>query len=72
MKMMGRALDYETGSQAMTTYTLQQSARELVFNISARTGNWTPPPREVVIEVLGFGEQRFMDDGGDRQLRFLL
>ncbi|WP_254567361.1 glycoside hydrolase family 31 protein [Oscillatoria sp. HE19RPO] len=68
----GQSLDYETGSQGMTTYTLQQSARELVFNISARTGNWTPPPREVVIEVLGFGEQRFMDDGGDRQLRFLL
>ena len=68
----GHSLDYETGSQGMTTYTLQQSARELVFNISARTGNWTPPPREVVIEVLGFGEQRFIDDGGDRQLRFLI
>lgn len=68
----GQSFDYETGSRGITTYTLQQSARELVFNISARTGSWTPPPREVVIEVLGLGEERFMDDGGDRQFRFLL
>jgi len=40
------------------------------LHIQARHGNWTPPARTVIVELVGVGEQRFEDDGSDRTLTF--
>ncbi|BDI19471.1 hypothetical protein ANSO36C_52730 [Nostoc cf. commune SO-36] len=43
---------------------------QTVVEIGARVGEWTPPPREVIVEVVGVGEQRFQDDGKRHSLQF--
>lgn len=40
------------------------------MEIGARVGEWTPLPREVIVELVGVGEQRFQDDGERRSLQF--
>jgi len=39
-------------------------------DIAERRGDWTPPARTVIVEVVGVGEQRFQDDGTERYLEF--
>ena len=43
---------------------------ETVVEIEAREGEWTLAPREVIVELVGVGEQRFQDDGKPRSLKF--
>lgn len=43
---------------------------QTIVEISAREGEWTPPPREIIIELVGVGEQRFPDDGMGHSWKF--
>ncbi|BAY24553.1 alpha-glucosidase [Calothrix sp. NIES-2100] len=43
---------------------------QTVVDIVKRVGEWIPPKREIIVEVVGIGEQRFTDDGGAYILRF--
>jgi alpha-glucosidase len=66
----GHTFDYRTGAWATTTYQVHQAGHEVIVDIGDRQGQWIPPHREVVIEVVGIGEQRFQDNGTARQLKF--
>ncbi|MBD2202053.1 glycoside hydrolase family 31 protein [Calothrix sp. FACHB-1219] len=43
---------------------------QIVVDIVRRVGEWIPPEREVIVEVVGIGEQRFTDDGSAYIFRF--
>jgi alpha-glucosidase len=66
----GHTFDYRDGNWATTHYRVFREGQQTVMEIAARQGNWTPPNREVIVELVGVGEQRFQDDGSDRRLTF--
>lgn len=66
----GHTFEYQDGAWATTHYRVLQEGQQTIVEIAARQGNWTPSDREVVVELVGVGEQRFQDDGSDRRLTF--
>ncbi len=62
----GDSFEYRSGAWSTTTYRVQ----ETTVVIEARQGDWKPSDREVIVECVGVGEQRFRDDGSARQLQF--
>ena len=66
----GCTFDYETGAFCTTTYRISSEGERTIVEIKAREGNFSPPAREVVVEVVGVGEQRFVDNGTARQFLF--
>ncbi|WP_017715556.1 glycoside hydrolase family 31 protein [Kamptonema formosum] len=66
----GKTFEYQTGAWAITTYIVRPHGEEILVAIGAREGNWTPPARDIIVEVVGVGEQRFADDGAGRRLVF--
>lgn len=68
----GESFAYREGDWATTAYRVRQGDREIVVEIGERQGHWTPPSREVVVEVVGIGRQSFEDDGRSRSLVFEL
>lgn len=65
----GHTFEYQNGAWATTTYRVSSEGLETIVDIEARQGQWTPS-RETIVQVVGVGEQRFVDDGTLRQLRF--
>ncbi|NHC34166.1 glycoside hydrolase family 31 protein [Scytonema millei] len=66
----GLSFDYRQGVWSTTTYRVNTTGEETIVEIGARQGEWTPPAREVAIEVVGVGQQCFSDDGTARRLQF--
>ncbi|ELR98242.1 glycoside hydrolase family 31 protein [Gloeocapsa sp. PCC 73106] len=68
----GRTFEYQQqDAWATTSYHVYQEGSQIIVDIKAREGQWTTPPnREVIVEVVGVGEQRFPDTGIARQLKF--
>ena len=66
----GRTFDYKTGAYYTTTYRVRTQGQQTIVEIGEREGNWTPPEREVRVELVGVGEQHYVDDGTARQLTF--
>ncbi|MEW6493885.1 MAG: glycoside hydrolase family 31 protein [Cyanobacteriota bacterium] len=66
----GHTFEYKTGVFCTTTYRVRSQGQETIVEIGAREGDWTPAEREVVVELVGVGEQSFSDDGTARQLTF--
>jgi len=66
----GHTFEYRTGAWATTTYRVRPDGQQIIVEIGARSGKWTPPLREVSVELVGVGEQRFQDDGTARYLSF--
>nr|WP_290227845.1 glycoside hydrolase family 31 protein [Trichocoleus desertorum] len=66
----GHTFEYRNGAWATTHYRVFPEGQQTVVEIAARQGNWTPSEREVIVELVGVGEQRFQDDGSDRRLTF--
>ncbi len=66
----GHSFDYRHGAWATTTYRVGTDGQQTIIEISAREGEWTPRSREVIVELIGVGEQRFQDDGKARRLTF--
>lgn len=66
----GHSFEYRSGAWITTTYRVSQRGEQVMVEVPKRQGKWTPPPREVVVEVVGVGEQRFTDDGKARALKF--
>lgn len=66
----GRSFDYQQGQWATTTYRVHHDGQQITVDVAQREGQWQPPDREVVVEVVGRGEQRFQDDGSERSLIF--
>lgn len=67
----GTSLAYrDAGTFATIAISVQQDGQQLVVELGARAGAWMPPAREIVVEVVGVGEQQFGDDGTARRLVF--
>lgn len=69
----GHTFEYENGNWATTTYRVRQDEQQIIVEIQAREGNWTPPPREVIVELVGLASQAsqsFQDDGQPHRLTF--
>jgi alpha-glucosidase len=66
----GHSFEYQQGVYATTTYRVDQDGERLIVEIAARDGQYTPSPREVIVQVVGVGEQQFRDDGTAHQLTF--
>ena len=66
----GHTFDYRNGAWATTTYRVDLEGQQTIVEIEARQGNWTPPAREVIVELVGVGKQSFRDDGTTRRLSF--
>ena len=66
----GETFDYKNGASATTTYRVYREGQQVIVEIGARQGEWKPPAREVIVQVVGIGEQRFQDDGTGRRLTF--
>lgn len=68
----GRSFEYIQGMYSTTKYRLSQDNQELIVEIEPRQGQWTPPNREIIIDVVGVGEQHFQDEGQGKIFRFSL
>lgn len=66
----GHSFEYKTGASSTTTYRVRCEGEQTIVEIAARNGEYSPPPRNIIVELVGVGEQSFQDDGSDRQLRF--
>ncbi|BCX10225.1 MAG: alpha-glucosidase [Fischerella sp.] len=66
----GHSFAYRDGACSTTTYRVYLEDTQVVVEIQARQGQWTPHPRNVIVEVVGKGEQEFPDDGSARRLTF--
>ncbi len=66
----GNSFAYRDGVRSTTTYRVYIEDTQTIVEIQARQGQWTPHPRNVIVEVVGKGEQEFADDGSARRLIF--
>ena len=66
----GNSFEYKAGGWATTTYRVRPESQQFIVEIAARLGQFSPPSREVIVELVGVGEQRFTDDGAARSLVF--
>lgn len=66
----GHTFEYQQGSYTTTNIRVFSEKEQTIVEIEAREGQWTPPLREVIVELVGVGEQRFQDDGQPRRLKF--
>lgn len=66
----GHTFEYQQKYFTTTKIRVFAENKQTVVEIEAREGEWTPPPREVIVLLVGVGEQRFQDDGKLRSLKF--
>jgi len=66
----GHSFEYRAGAWATTTYRVHQDGQQTIVEIGSRDGQWTPPSREVIVQLVGVGEQHFQDDGTASRLTF--
>jgi len=68
----GDTFAYKDNSYTTTKFSVNSEKNQVIFAINQREGSWFLPSREVIVELVGVGEQRFNDDGTARQLVFNL
>jgi alpha-glucosidase len=66
----GDSFAYRDGAWATTTYQVQVEGDRTTVTLNPRQGNWIPPNRELIVELVGVGVRRLPDDGSDRTLTF--
>lgn len=66
----GHSFEYRAGAWATTAYRVHQAGQQTIVEIGSRDGQWIPPSREVIVQLVGVGEQRFQDDGTANRLTF--
>ncbi|MEC4892628.1 MAG: glycoside hydrolase family 31 protein [Oscillatoria sp. PMC 1051.18] len=66
----GDSFEYQQGAFCQTTYRVREESKEVIFEVEKRIGNWLPPKREVIVELVGIGEKRVTDDGQAKELKF--
>ena len=66
----GHSFEHEQGVWATTNYKVYFEGEKIIVEIAAREGQFLISEREVIVEVVGVGEQRFTDDGTLRRLTF--
>lgn len=66
----GESFEYREGHWATTAYRVYPTDQQWCVEVQERQGQWTPSQRQVSVELIGIGEQRFWDDGTARRLLF--
>jgi alpha-glucosidase len=66
----GQTTKYQNNNYSLININVSTVNNQTVVEIGARDGEWTPPLREVIVELVGVGEQRFQDDGKLHSLKF--
>ncbi len=66
----GHTNKYQDQKFSLANISVFSESNQTIVEIGAKIGEWTPPPREVIVEVVGEGEQRFPDDGKRHTLQF--
>lgn len=66
----GNTFAYRDGASCTTEYKVDFEGNQVVFEIEERQGKLAPSKRKVIVEVIGKGEQEFIDDGEARRLVF--
>lgn len=66
----GESFEHRAGGWATTTYRVYREQQAWIVEMGARQGQWNPPIRDVIVELVGVGTERFRDDGTSRRLRF--
>ncbi|MEG4589979.1 glycoside hydrolase family 31 protein [Microcoleus sp. MOSTC5] len=68
----GHTFEYKTGAFCTTTYQVRSEGQQIIVEIGSREGSFLPAGRETIVELVGIGEQRFVDRGTAQQLTFLI
>lgn len=66
----GHTFEYKTGAFCTTTYRVNSQRQQTTVEIAARKGEFSPATREIIVELVGVGEQNFIDNGTAQQLEF--
>ena len=66
----GESFRYQEGDWTTTAYRIYPTEQQWCVEVQERQGQWTPPQRQVSVELVGIGEQHFEDDGTARRLLF--
>ncbi len=66
----GHTFAYKNGEVATTTIRVYEEEQQYVVEIGDRIGNWQPIKREIIVELVGIGQESFIDDGSFRSLGF--
>jgi alpha-glucosidase len=66
----GHTFKYQHQAWATTKYRVSIKGDNVIVDISPREGSLILNEREIIVDVVDRGEQRFTDDGTARQLRF--
>ncbi len=66
----GETFEYQQGNWSTLSIQVRETGAELQVTIAPRQGAWVPPQRDLIIDVVGRGEQRVPDDGSAQDLQF--
>jgi alpha-glucosidase len=66
----GHTFEYKTGAFCTATYHVYSEQQRTIVEIAAREGEFSPIMRETIVELVGVGEQSFLDDGTAHRLEF--
>lgn len=61
---------YKNGDFSTTTIRVYEEEQQYIVEIGDRTGNWQPTTRKIIIELVGIGQESFIDDGTAWSWRF--
>jgi alpha-glucosidase len=54
----GYTFDYQTGAWRTTTYQIQENGQDVILEVVAQDGQWSPPERKTAVELIQNSEQR--------------
>lgn len=66
----GHSFEYQNQNFSLININICTQNQQTTVEIGAREGKWTPTGRELIVEVVGVGEQHFPDDGQARSVEF--
>ena len=66
----GHSFEHEKGVWSTTNYQVYLAGEKIIVEVAVREGEFAIGDREITVEVVGIGEQRFTDDGTVRCLTF--
>ncbi|MGG6297800.1 glycoside hydrolase family 31 protein [Leptolyngbya sp. AN02str] len=59
----GHTLDHRSGLWATTHYSVTPHTQHIEFCASSRQGQYRPPARQVIVDLVGIGQHHYQDDG---------
>ncbi|MCC5634727.1 DUF4968 domain-containing protein [Nostoc sp. CHAB 5844] len=66
----GQTFEYRNQNFSLRKISVLTDTNQIIVKISTREGKWTPPQRQIIVELVGVGQQQFPDDGQQQSLSF--